>query len=173
MTAKARTRICRTCSGVFTEARKDSNAQWERREFCSIPCNNSSIHRITSIFERLEKYQIKTEGCWGWSGATDDEGYGVLSPRDKKTSASPEKAHRVSFEMSFGPVPDGLLVCHSCDNTSCTKPEHLFAGTQKDNMVDCSTKNRLNSLSLLNLQPGTKGVRGAGPKKEGLNGSRR
>ena len=166
MTKKARARTCRRCNEMFTEARGDSNAQWELREFCSITCNNSSSHRVTSIFKRLERYQVKKTGCWGWSGATDDHGYGILSSRDKRASASPEKAHRVSFEMAFGEIPEGLSVCHHCDNPPCTNPEHLFAGTQKDNSLDCSRKGRINPISLLNLQPGMKGVRGAAPKKE-------
>jgi hypothetical protein len=166
MTVKARKRECRKCGEIFTEARGDSNVQWEKREFCSIVCNNSSSHRITSIFERLERYQVKREGCWGWTGNTDDRGYGTLSSRDKSKTLSPEKAHRVSFEGAFGPVPDGLNICHHCDNPPCTNPDHLFAGTQKDNMVDCSKKGRLNSVSLTNLRPGKKGARGAAKEKD-------
>ncbi|WP_313453263.1 HNH endonuclease signature motif containing protein [Stutzerimonas nitrititolerans] len=166
MTVKARTRACSNCGEVFRESRSDSNAQWEKREFCSINCNNSSPHRVTSIFDRLERHQVKQEGCWGWTGAIDDKGYGVISSREKSRSPSPEKAHRVSYEKEFGSVPDGMNVCHKCDNPPCTNPEHLFAGTQKDNMVDCSIKGRLNKASLRNLRPGMIGVLGAAPKKE-------
>lgn len=166
MTKKARTKLCRACGEKFTEAYGDSNKQWGLREFCSIHCNNSSKHRVTSIFERLERYQVKADGCWGWTGTTDNRGYGVLSNRDKSTSRSPEKAHRVSFEKQFGPISDGMNICHSCDNPPCTNPDHLFQGTQKDNMNDCSAKGRLNPISMLNLQPGAKGIVGAAPKKE-------
>lgn len=172
MTKKARSRDCQTCGASFVEAYGDSNAQWEKRQFCSIKCNNASSHRVTSIFDRLERYQIKREGCWGWSGGDDGFGYGTLSSRDKKNSDSPEKAHRISYEKAFGPIPDGMQVCHRCDNPPCTNPDHLFLGTAKDNADDCSRKGRNNPISLLNLRPGAQGFHGAGPISTGdRNGS--
>lgn len=115
----------------------------------------------TSIFERLSRFQVKTEsGCWSWSGSTDGKGYGQLSSR-KGFGNSPEKAHRVSYEKEFGEIPSGKVVCHKCDNPECTKPNHLFLGTQKDNMSDCSKKGRLSKLSLNNLVAGKKGYNGA------------
>ena len=77
------------------------------------------------------------------------------------SGSSPEKAHRVSFEKKHGPIPIGLNVCHKCDNPECSNPDHLFLGTQKDNMRDCSKKKRLSKKSLLNLIPGAKGYIGA------------
>lgn len=161
MTKKARSRACENCGEIFTEAYGDSNAQWAKREFCSILCNNTSKRRTTGIFERLERFQIRRDGCWGWSGTKDEQGYGRISSRDARNSPSPERAHRVSYEQAYGAIPDGLVICHRCDNPECTNPDHLFAGTQKDNMMDCSAKGRVNPRSLHNLRQRKKGFRGA------------
>lgn len=83
------------------------------------------------------KYVISDNGCWEWSGALR-AGYGVLKRAGKSISA-----HRYSYEASFGKIPDGLLVCHKCDNRKCVNPNHLFLGTYKDNMQDCKNKGRL------------------------------
>lgn len=152
MTLKGRTRVCAHCKQTFTESRRDSNSQWERREFCSKQCNNRSIKRATDIFDRLEKYQIKKDGCWSWSGTKDPAGYGVLSGRRiNGRRTSPEKAHRVSYEKHFGPIPEGLVVRHNCDNPECTNPDHLLVGTQKDNSRDMVDRGRHNKNSLENL----------------------
>lgn len=161
MTKKSRHRECKNCGSIFMESRRDSELQWSKRQFCSATCGSSRVDRITSIFDRLVRYQIKSDGCWGWSGATGRHGYGSLSSRDKKVSKSPEKAHRVSYEKTFGPIPEGLHVLHRCDNPPCTNPEHLFLGTPKDNAVDRTEKGRNNPISLLNLRPGAPGIRGA------------
>lgn len=151
MTNKARTNKCLKCGAEFTESKGDSNKQWSKRRYCSIQCNNSSDERITHIFERLERFQVKGDECWGWTGAKDGGGYGMISNRDAGND-SPEKAHRVSYEKENGAPPGELFVCHKCDNPECTNPEHLFLGTQKDNMQDCSSKGRLGKSSLLNLR---------------------
>lgn len=150
MTKLKRTKKCLTCSAVFTERYGDSHSQWSNRIYCSITCNNSSPTRVTSIFERLEKYQIKGDGCWSWSGAKDGNGYGILSNR-KGRGFSPEKAYRVSYELFKGVIPEGLCVRHSCDNPECTNPDHLEVGTHKDNMQDKSKRGRINPISFKNL----------------------
>lgn len=160
MTKHKLTKKCELCGAVFEKRPKDSLKQWESRRFCSMKCNNSSPHRVTDIFIRLEKFQVKKEGCWEWSGNTDGKGYGTISHRNG-AGFSPEKAHRVSYEKEYGSIPDGLFVLHKCDNPECTNPEHLFLGTQKDNMQDCSRKNRLNPKSFENLIAGAKGYNGA------------
>lgn len=78
----------------------------------------------------------KTRGCWWWVGAKFSNGYG-------RFWASKEYlAHRASWLLINGSVPKGLHVLHHCDNPSCVRPEHLFLGTQKDNMIDMRIKGR-------------------------------
>lgn len=152
MTIKNRSKNCITCNKLFFENKSDSNIQWSKREYCSRKCNSKSPKRVTDIFKRLEKFQVIKDGCWGWTGNTDGKGYGTLSHRNG-SGFSPEKAHRLSYEKHYGKIPKGLNICHKCDNPECTNPLHLFAGTQKENMQDCSRKNRINPKSILNLKP--------------------
>ncbi|SRR6266436_5199298 len=77
-----------------------------------------------------------SDGCCEWTGLKDKDGYGRFYAKWKISS------HRFSWELFYGPIPDGLLVLHTCDNTSCIKPTHLFLGTHKDNMADCVSKGR-------------------------------
>ncbi len=155
MTTKQRTKKCKKCGNDFLEKPRESNLQWSKREYCSMSCNNNSTARVTSIFERLERFQVKCDGCWKWSGAKDQHGYGKIGNRAGR-AGSPERAHRVSYEKEYGSIPKGLSVCHKCDNPECTNPEHLFVGTHKENMQDCGRKGRVNSISIDNLEPNPK-----------------
>lgn len=74
-------------------------------------------------------------GCWEWKNSVGKNQYGHMGI-GKKTSP----AHRVSYELFIGEIPEGLFICHKCDNKPCVNPMHLFVGTQKDNMTDAQSK---------------------------------
>jgi hypothetical protein len=80
----------------------------------------------------------KTEsGCLEWAGYRHRQGYGVLTYLGKQW-----KAHRLSYVLSHGEIPEGLFVLHRCDNPPCINPDHLWAGTQRDNVMDMVGKGR-------------------------------
>jgi hypothetical protein len=76
-------------------------------------------------------------GCWIWTACLSVDGYGAFPFRGKKVGA-----HRVSYIMNVGEIPDGLCVLHKCDTPTCVNPEHLFLGTKKDNAHDAMAKGR-------------------------------
>lgn len=76
-------------------------------------------------------------GCWEWAMAVSEQGYGVAAVGQKKASS-----HRIAYAAFVADIPAGINVCHRCDNPSCCNPEHLFLGSQKDNIQDCIRKGR-------------------------------
>lgn len=96
---------------------------------------------VTSAGESIEIIRCHTttneRGCWVWMRCKDKHGYGRVVYRGRWTLA-----HRVSFALANGSIPKGICVLHKCDNPSCVNPEHLFSGTQGDNIVDMTRKGR-------------------------------
>lgn len=87
--------------------------------------------------ERFWKSINKTEGCWEWTGFTNDDGYGKIA-----INGEPVSVHRFSYQLHYGEIPLGLQVLHKCDNPPCCRPDHLFLGTRDENHKDKTIKCR-------------------------------
>jgi hypothetical protein len=123
---------CQQCSAPVKRTTKNKG-----QRFCSRRCHDiartTTRDRFWSFVQRGEQNE-----CWPWLGAKSKSGYGVLSagPRGQV------RAHRFAYELTHGAIPDGLVVCHACDNRPCCNPAHLWIGTTQDNEDDKRAKGR-------------------------------
>ena len=93
------------------------------------------------VEERFWEKVKKSTDCWNWTAGTNSKGYGrILNSR--KECEGEISAHRLSWVLHNGPIPEGLQVLHNCDNPPCVRPDHLFLGTNLDNMRDKKNKGR-------------------------------
>jgi hypothetical protein len=91
--------------------------------------------------ERRRRFWSKVDksgDCWTWTAGRDGKYGKFCMPKGQSC-----RAHRISYEMAHGPIPDGMFVCHRCDNPLCVRPDHLFIGSNRDNVHDAVRKGRM------------------------------
>ncbi len=95
-----------------------------------------------TVAVRFQRYvpNLPSEHCWEWQGHVSSRGYGRFRDAKRVTAA-----HRIAYELAKGPIPDGLVVMHACDNRRCVNPSHLSVGTYADNNRDMMAKGRLSA----------------------------
>ena len=99
--------------------------------------------RQDDLNKTISRFWLKVDigsddDCWEWLACKNPKGYGQF-----QYEKSIQQAHRVSYMINIGKIPDGLFVLHNCDNPSCVNPNHLFLGTNQDNVQDKVNKNRV------------------------------
>ena len=122
--------------------------QGRPRKFVSGHDIRTEIPLVIRFWEKIDKNgeMVRPElgRCWAWKASTDHNGYGQINgEKDDRGERKFCKAHRVSWEIYYGPIPEGLAVLHHCDNPPCCNPDHLFTGTNDDNMKDAAAKGRM------------------------------
>ena len=112
-----------------------------RGKYCNSVCFHATITKTP--LEILWEHVSKTDGCWEWIGRRNKKGYGLATNSGRLLcSGNVVKAHRLSWFIHNGPIPEGMLVLHRCDNPPCVRPDHLFLGTHQDNLLDSMSKGR-------------------------------
>lgn len=98
-----------------------------------------ALQDLTQEFlERFWSRIHKGDGCWEWTWSKDNKGYGMMG----MPSRNAVKVHRISWAIHYGQIPEGLCVLHHCDNPPCVRPDHLFVGTNLDNIINKMEKGR-------------------------------
>lgn len=129
---------CKTCGKEFYCPPSRKRNGWGI--FCSRSCYGKFLSALSleeRFWETMRDVPRYDSQCWEWAGSFVSKGYGKITKEGKSYGA-----HRISYTIFHGPIPDGLQVLHKCDNPPCVNPEHLFMGTAMDNTRDMMLKDR-------------------------------
>ena len=133
---------CEVCGARFylRDKKFQSFNRFARRRFCSVECSVSLSPRIGRLDHKAwirERVTTTDSGCWEWKQRRHVKGYGLAHIGRRCV-----RAHRYAYEVWCGPIPEGMMVLHSCDNPPCCNPDHLRVGTAKDNAQDAILRGR-------------------------------
>ena len=136
------------CSGVV-DARGWCHTHYvQQRRAGLIPVGTRARGTVEERF--FTGFSKSDNGCWNWQRRLVGKGYGTIGLGGK--GAKQKLVHRLSYEIHKGPIPEGMVVMHKCDNPRCVNPDHLEAGTQSQNIKDAFARGRK-----INLPSGLKG----------------
>lgn len=131
---------------------KDQPARFISQHHARVQNRGSFAERFWAKVDRNGPiHPVLQTACWLWTGARLVSGYGVFTSGPRKSHEF-KRAHRVAYSLTYGFIPEGMEVCHRCDNPPCCNPSHLFAGSHQDNVDDMVSKGRNRNAKRISYQ---------------------